>query len=617
MSNTDLINVIKDTVMANKISLLNSNGTHLLSDSLIVDRYKNNIVKKAFTKKELSMYENKEDLGWNIVSMPTDTTLGVAYKNIVDSTSIVGAYTDIALQSNSIPVQDKFSSYKNVVKSGDSYVLRLSDEETKAMGKIDNWSEGLVKGMAHSMAIQESQVIRDEIIKNETTITIKDKKAENLVARIKADNVDHQWFIKLGEDVSYNDLPDIVKAKYMKISKSGKKLSNVDGFDKKVDLVRKDIAHWLIGGNSKSLFQNTKAQWVVRILKNLISSAKIGMIVLNPYKIAQDNVSNIAYLGVRGADPVFISKNYLNIASEFQEYTDLERQILNIKVQLVSSPENPKLKKKLKSLRDRVDRNSVGKIGEKGFINSLGSDIVAKNSDTASGLQADIHSALEYLLIDKKGNKRYVSHFITKLQNLGFKGEDFLNYIGNIAASTNTKEGKGIKGELDQVVERLKEIRTDEDVINYVSQFINSPASEAVRVGSSMTDLSDVMAKETLYRHLTENEGMEPDKARIEVLDSFPDYKENMPIAIKQLSDLGIIMFPSFWLRIQKTIYRMVRDKPVNLAAELMLEDAMGSNINTIIDANIINKHNTFGGLVHSPLETPGVGSIFPTYLMN
>jgi hypothetical protein len=148
--------------------------------------------------------------------------------------------------------------------------------------------------------------------------------------------------------------------------------------------------------------------------------------------------------------------------------------------------------------------------------------------------------------------------------------------------------------------------------VNYVAQFTTSPSSEAVRFGSAMTDLTDVLAKETLYRHLVENKGMDPLDARIEVLDSFPDYKENMPLAVKQLSDMGIIMFPSFWLRIQKIIYRMARDKPVSLATELMIQEMVGSDINTIFEANIINKSESFGGLLHTPFEAAGVNSVVP-----
>ena len=108
---------------------------------------------------------------------------------------------------------------------------------------------------------------------------------------------------------------------------------------------------------------------------------------------------------------------------------------------------------------------------------------------------------------------------------------------------------------------------------------------------------------------------MKPEDARIQVLDSFPDYKENMPLSIQQLSDVGILMFPSFWLRIQKVIYRMVRDRPVSLATEIMAQEALGANINTIFEANVINKSNTFGGLVHMPYEPIGVGSVVPMHM--
>jgi hypothetical protein len=110
---------------------------------------------------------------------------------------------------------------------------------------------------------------------------------------------------------------------------------------------------------------------------------------------------------------------------------------------------------------------------------------------------------------------------------------------------------------------------------------------------------------------------MDSESARIHVLDSFPDYKENLPIAVKQLSDVGIIMFPSFWLRIQKAIYRLAKDKPVGLATELMIEQYVTGNVNTIIDANIINKSESFGGLFHLPLESSGIGSVVPLNLFD
>jgi hypothetical protein len=78
---------------------------------------------------------------------------------------------------------------------------------------------------------------------------------------------------------------------------------------------------------------------------------------------------------------------------------------------------------------------------------------------------------------------------------------------------------------------------------------------------------------------------------------------------------MGIIMFPSFWLRIQKVIYRMAKDKPINLATDLVMEEVLNNNINTIIDANIINKSNSFGGLFHTPVDSVGVGSVIPMHI--
>ena len=610
LENTDLVNLIKDTSVANRLSLIDNKGTSNLKDSLVPDYYKESFAIEAITRGELKRYENGEVTGWKVLTPPEGNKLGIVYKPIIDSTSIPGAYTDIKLSSNKdITVTGDKAKSKGVVKTKDGHKLLLTKQQKKDLGLVEDFTQALVRGTAHSMAVQESQIIRDGLLREDTRIVLGNSTKE-LEQIIDSGNVENPWFVKLPEGKSISDMPAAVRAKYMQV----KGASNVNKFNEEVDLVRKDISHWLMGGSASSLFQNPQMKWIMRIVKDFVAGSKIGMVVMNPIKIANDNISNVSYLGAMGVSPVFIAKSYKSIAGDFQAYSDLTRQIIQLKVRLVANPNSDSIKKQIKTLRDRVARNPLGDISDKGFINSLGSDLVAKNADTLSGLQADMHTALEYLLTNKEGNRNYVSHFITQLHNIGANGEDFLTYIGNIASRAG-KSGKGMQHQLDQVADRLKEIRTEEDVVNYVSQFTNSPGSEAVRLGASMTDLTDVMAKETLYRHLTEVEDLSPEAARIKVLDSFPDYKENMPLAIKQLSDVGIIMFPSFWLRIQKVIYRLGRDKPVNLATELLLEEALGSNVNTIIDANIFNKADSFGGLMHMPLESAGIGSVIPQHI--
>jgi hypothetical protein len=61
----------------------------------------------------------------------------------------------------------------------------------------------------------------------------------------------------------------------------------------------------------------------------------------------------------------------------------------------------------------------------------------------------------------------------------------------------------------------------------------------------------------------------------------------------------------------------MAKDRPVSLATELMIQDMVGTNVNTIFEANIINKSNTFGGVLHTPFEAVGYGSIVPKYIFD
>ena len=615
LENTDLSDLVKDTVMANRISLLDVKGESKLRDSMVMDYYKDDIIIEAIELNELSRYEAGENTGWVVLKKPQKGELGIVYKKTIDSSSIAGAYTDTKLNSTDIDIIGSKEKYNGVVLTTDGHKLRLTREQKLAMGLVEDFSQGLVRGAAHNMAIQESQSIRDTMLRKDSRIIV-GKDFSKLSDIVSSKNVDNPWFVKLDDDVNYSDLPANIRAKYKKVKGRASDVKGDEGtaFNEEVDLVRKDISHWLLGGSSSSLFQNPQYKWAVRITKDLVAGAKIGMVVLNPLKIARDNISNVSYLSVMGLSPLFIAENYKNITRDFQSYTDIQRQIVQLKVKLVARPDSSSAKSKLASLQARLKKNPLGDIGEKGFVNSLGSDLVAKNADTLSGLQADMHSALEYLLLKKDGKKNIVSHFIMQLQKLGFEGEDFLKYIGNTAKKIG-KPGKGVKTELDQVYNRLKEIRTDDDIINYVSQYTTSPGSEAVRLGAAMTDLTDVLAKETLYRHLVETENMSESDARIKVLDSFPDYKENMPLAVKQLSDLGIIMFPSFWLRIQKVIYRMARDKPVNMATELMLQEALDSDIETILGSNIVNKSISFGGILHAPSEAVGVGSVIPMHI--
>jgi len=91
----------------------------------------------------------------------------------------------------------------------------------------------------------------------------------------------------------------------------------------------------------------------------------------------------------------------------------------------------------------------------------------------------------------------------------------------------------------------------------------------------------------------------------------------NMPKELKVLSDYGVLLFPSFWMRIQKVIYSTIKAAPATSAVGLALSNAVGMDIETILDSNMIYKlfgrnldQHGFAFLNDPPI---GLDTFFPT----
>jgi len=608
LNNTKLMNLVKDNSIANRLALLANGDGVSVNDSLIADKYAEPMEKRVIPLASLKNYDSSDKKGWKILRMPTQDTLGIVYRPVIDSTYLQGIYTDIKLASGDITVDKSYRGQKNVVPTANGYKLVLKDHEKETLGLIKDPAESLVRSAAHSLAVQDSQIIRDTLLMKETRMVINDKSDEKeLVSIFSSENIDNPWFLKIDND-NFINLDPKIKAKYKRVDKS---MSDVKSFDKEVDLVRKDIAYWLIGGVQSSLSENPKLRWMMRLTKSVVASSKISMVILNPVKIAKDNMSNISYLTVMGLNPLNIQKDYRIIAKEYKDYTDIKDKIINLRIVQGANNGDTATKQKIIALQEELAAHPADGVFRRGFVNSLGTDLIHQNADTISGMQSDVQTALSYLLKDSRGDNNFLARYIRDLSRLGGNGEDLLSYFGSIIGRADSL--KGAQKELDKAAARIKEIKSDADVVNYVSQFMITPNSESVKLGSYATDLTDVLAKETYYRYLVTEKKLSDKEAEVQVIEAFPDYKENLPMAIKQLSDTGILLFPAFWLRIQKVIYRMLRDKPVNLGIEIQIQNMTGLDAQSILDSNIYNKATDFNGLINSPLDRFEWGALFPT----
>ena len=603
-NNIELANLIKDNVIS--LYLLNKkNGNTDLRVSGVNGYFKEPIQIKVFNEAEASKYDFSDNTGWKIGRDASNGELGFAYKYIIDSTYIEGAFTDIQLASTDINIPDGYNPGRNSVQSENGFKLVITDEERQNLGIVEDGGHALIKSVGHAMAIDDTMETRNMLIRGEQTAIVSSKvDGDNVVNLINDKEQDHPWFLKL-EGVKYKDLDPKIQARY----EPAKGASNVKDFNKQVSLVRKDIKPWLMGDKMPSLASNPKLKVALRVTKNLISMAKMKMVLLNPAKIALDAASTTTYLSVMGMSPLEISSSFSDTMKKFDDFTNLRAELVKAKIKATAYPNNKVFTQKYESVRKELSSHEMSVLVNKGFINSLGSDLINQNIDTTTGLQADIRKSLEYILKDKNGNDTKLAKAINQLNKVGVNGEDTLGYIGKRLQKYDATSdiGKEVRGAAD----RVTQVKTQNDAIRYVEQFLVAPDAETTKFGVYMNDMIDVLGKKAYYDHLVKK-GYTEDEATVKVIEAFPDYKENMPISVKQLGDYGVLLFPSYWLRIQKVIYRMVIEKPLSLSAELEMASLMNTHLETILDASVYTKVTTGNGLVNNPADNLSLWSVLP-----
>lgn len=622
-NNEELFNIIKDNSVA--LSMIHkdiNDGSSFRNDvkgSLIGEYYEKHMQKKLITEAELDRFGYEEGAGWRVITRPTANTLGLVVRDVDDVLYLEGAGIDLGTTSNDIiisksQVQDLDLNKNNIITLKDGSFKRvLTDDEKTKMNIIRKPGHSLIHTTSHMIAAQEATILRNEMLKEDIRITLDSLDGDNiniLQTLIKDKDSDHHWFIKLGTNVKYIDLPDDIKAKYKPINA---KLSDIKGFKDEISLVRKDMAHWLTG-DTKQLFQDSpKLQKASKVAKQLISGAKIGMAVVNPVKLAMDTQSNIAFLTTMGVPLSMQLEEGRKIMADMDTLGKLRTNIAQTRVKQVAYPNDINIQNKYSRLLEELEAHPLNGVVQRGFMNSLSSDIYNNNISSLKGLQADINTGLKYLLTKKDGSANVVNKYISDIANVTGDGTEALRYIGNI--TKKAESGKELASLLDGAADRISKIKDKKDSIAYLNNFIISPNSEFVKAGVWYNDMIDTVAKETYYRYLVNSRNMDPKEAEVLVIESFPDYKENMPMAMKIISDYGVLMFPSYWSRIHVPAYRMLTKRSVNSALGMELSNLTGTHFETILNATLPVRLNEGMNIVHTPLDIVGLNSIFPTQL--
>jgi hypothetical protein len=319
-----------------------------------------------------------------------------------------------------------------------------------------------------------------------------------------------------------------------------------------------------------------------------------------------------------------------SIASDMVDFTNLREELLHAEFKHRASPTKAS-ERRIAQLEDKIKNHRMATAYYRGFIQSIAIDLTQKNEHTAAGLHKDISGVLSKLFRNDDKSLNKAGEAIMFMSNFAINGEDLLLRVAaKVKDKAKGNVGQATADTLTQMANNIKKMKNDKDIESYLQEYMATPGSSLVNIGSVLVQTPDVIAKVILHEHLVEigvrefkkeNKGRGPNKEELakinedkalEAVTSLIDYKMNIPRELRFLEQTGITSFISFWSRIQKVMLVNLRNNPVNALTTILINEMFNLDGGTIFDANIFDKWGS-GSLVGGP--NPGMDILFPTKL--
>ena len=312
------------------------------------------------------------------------------------------------------------------------------------------------------------------------------------------------------------------------------------------------------------------------------------LVVTDPIKLVNDLAANITILSSHGISPVDVYRGFKKGFGYYRDLEDLRAQLVQAKLDsLLASSKSESVKNKYKNriteIEKKIEKSEFFDAYKYGFVQSYSTDLMVKEFDSISGLQKDINDLVDYVTTDNKGDRNSIHKAIKWWMNFGSSHGFTVDHMFKYASEMSRINGTKFGDELLAMSKRLKSKKDMDSVAEYIGDIIGSPSSEIVGIGGAFMTVTDALSKYTLAQRLmsqknpTTGKRYTKEEAYMFANDSFVDFRPNMPSEIRMLSDYGILMFPSFWMKIQKIIAGLFIYKPVSTSAGFILEDAIGA----------------------------------------
>ena len=557
---------------------------------------------------------------WKVLRKPEiGGKLGIIYK-ITDASNQPGLATSNNFHVDGLVLSEYMSkTYTNLqtnnavhTYSGVNQAVKImfTNKEKEQLGIITNPAQTIYRTLSHVKFLLDTQPIRDALVSKTFTAEVHNAKKDGATIEdhIKNKDIEHPWFLKLDKNVAFKDLPKSVQQRYEPVTN----ITSLGRMAEKVTHVRTDIAPWLVGYKDIEIMEKSpKLNKLAHVYKKLFTLQKIHWVIVNPVKVLKDVISNFTYLVSRNIPIMKIYSYSKDGLKGLNEINQLRNQALVHKMYVLGTTgtERDDHQKQLDKLNKRIDTHEYAFVIKNGYLSSLSTDIVLKDSVTVSGLQHDIETLINKTMRTTKGDLNSIGKFIMAGSKVGISTEDILNVIATQLNKIDA--GNGSAKILSSMADNLTKIKKNDDIAGYISQFIASPGSEVTKLGSASIQSIEVLTKTVLHKHLKDIGMSEHDTVQ-NVTDSLFDYTQNLPESLKVLSDYGVLLFPTFWARVQRTIYMLGRDNPISLATAFTSAELLDIQSAHMVGSNIFSKFDN-GSILNSPELT--IDALFPTGL--
>jgi len=532
------------------------------------------------------------------------------------------------------------------------YRMILNKEQAVKAEGLNNVVQSLYRSVVHNTQLIEQQTMRKmikaELTEDGSTITrlrLLDKRIGLNKKRKRKDRIEVKPYLKT--EFTMQQLKDAKLENIIKEYKIATDISQYEGLNNELRFVRRGLSDMMTGFQSGSIISDKfpVLQDLERKYKQLVVLKKLKMVVANPKKLISDIISNSAILMALDVDPVQGGKDMKQAFDYWNETSELEAEIVRVKMELISAEASGDKKRisAVKAKKDAFDKRMQSHpfydAYKYGFVQSMATSMMIKEFDTVSGLQHTIDEVVKKVTLDDKHKPNVIHDAIVKFMHWGYSTEDILRYASNSSKLNGTMFGDELVAMADRLSDHKK--AGEENVPAYISEIIAGPQSELVRQGSRVMQMGDLSSRWALYKHtigelLSEELGrpvsveeindvtrgnrlgllhakMEAikEKAAMRSLDTFVDYRLNMPSEIKKASDLGVLWFPSYWLRNSIVIPQMIAAKPLNSMVALALSGVTG--LSTVYESHPLWKLASDNkSLMHLGMDVTTVDTFIP-----